>query len=155
MTFTIKKGKYVLLLSYNFFGSVLLFTSKKDMITFLALASNFALLDFERFDVIFDLFLMRLAERFIGWIIPKKVRVKCTRMVIFGKYFPKMTMRVHFTRTFLGIIQPIKRSASLIRKRSKMTSNLSKSNKAKFDANARNVIISFFDVNKRTEPKKL
>ena len=67
-----------------FFGSVLSFASKKEMITFLALASNFALLDFERFDVIFDLFLMRLAERFIGWIIPKKVRVKCTRMVIFG-----------------------------------------------------------------------
>ena len=35
-----------------------------------------------------------------------------------------------------------------------MTSNLSKSNKAKFDANARNVIISFFDANERTEPKK-
>ena len=33
--------------------------------------------------------ILRLTERFIGWIIPKKVRIKCTHIVIFGWYFQR------------------------------------------------------------------
>ena len=33
--------------------------------------------------------ILRLTERFIGWIIPNKVRIKCTRIVIFGWYFQR------------------------------------------------------------------
>ena len=83
-----QKWKYVLLEIVSYF-LWLSFLAQRKIISYLiaphAFASNFTLLDFERFNVIFDLFLIRLTERLIGWIIPEKVRIKCT--CIFGKYF--------------------------------------------------------------------